>query len=145
MSSSRMEQMMSETIEEVKATPAEMIKEYMSLRTQKKQFEDAVAAKSKELYEDRMEAITNTLLGMLNEMGLDNFKANEGTAMKKISYSATIADGREFRRHVIGLEAWDLADWRANPVRIRELVEAGEPLPPGVNFTSRYVVQIRKA
>ena len=56
----------------------------------------------------------------------------------------TIADGREFRRHVIGGEQWDLADWRANKTAVNDLVEQGEPLPPGINRSAFYKVGIRR-
>jgi hypothetical protein len=64
---------------------------------------------------------------------------------KKLFSSVTTADGAEFRRHVIGLEAWDLADWKPNKTAIEELVENGEPLPPGVNRSTTWKIHVNKA
>jgi hypothetical protein len=51
---------------------------------------------------------------------------------------AGLDDALAFRRHVIGSEAWDLVDWRADPVAVRGVITAedgdGAP-PPGVNYS----------
>jgi hypothetical protein len=51
----------------------------------------------------------------------------------------------EFRRHVIGTEQWDLADWKANKTVVTELVDSDEGVPPGVNFSAMAGVGIRKS
>ena len=58
--------------------------------------------------------------------------------------SVTTADAREFRRHVIGTESWDLADWRPNKTIVNEMVEQGLDVPPGVNRATFLTVGIRR-
>jgi len=124
--------------------PADLVEEYIELRDLKEKFKKNFEAKVAELYGDRMEEIEGQMLNMLNEMGVDSLVSKNGTAFKKIATSVTIADGREFRRHVISGEHWDLIDWRANKTAINELVENEKPVPPGVNRNATYVVQFRR-
>lgn len=126
-------------------TPADLIAEYVWLRDAKKaeeeKFKDFLAAN----YSLRMDAIEQWLLAKLNEMKTDSLSARgTGTVYKKRSVSVTVADMKEFQRHVIGAEAWELVDWRANKSIVTGIVDAGEPLPPGVNFTATQTVGIRK-
>jgi len=125
-------------------TPAQLVEEFITLRDAKKRTEDASKEFIKKHYEDRMDELEATLLDMLNKAGLDSFASPAGTAYKKLSTSVTVADQREFRRHVIGSEEWDLIDWRANKTVVNDLVDKGEPLPPGVNRTGFYTVGIRR-
>ena len=124
--------------------PADLIEEYIELRDLKDQFKKNFEAKCKELYGDRMEEIETLMLNALNQMGVESLASNNGTAFKKIATSVTIADAREFRRHVIGGEHWDLIDWRANKTAVNDLVDRGEAIPPGVNRNAIYVVQFRR-
>jgi len=129
---------------EVKMKPAELVEEYIRLRDTKqrkeKEFEEAV----KLAFSDRMREIEVTLIDTLNELGVESISGKSGTAYKKVSTSVTVADPREFRRHVIGTEQWDLTDWRANKTIINEMIERGEPIPPGVNRSAFYTIGIRR-
>ena len=129
---------------EVKMKPAELVEEYIRLRDTKqrkeKEFEEAV----KLAFSDRMREIEVTLIDTLNELGVESISGKSGTAYKKVSTSITVADPREFRRHVIGTEQWDLTDWRANKTIINEMIERGEPIPPGVNRSAFYTIGIRR-
>jgi hypothetical protein len=130
------------TVNDIK--PAQLVTEFIKLRDAKKQFEDLCAAKNKELYGDRMAEIEIALLDTLNRLGMDSIAGKGGTAYRHISTSITMADAREFRRHIIGNEAWDLADWRPNRTIVNEMVEQGQELPPGVNRTTFATIQIRR-
>lgn len=124
--------------------PADVIEEYIKLRDQKKVAEDTYKTWVKANFDERMDHAERYLLDQLNKLGLDNFSAPSGTAYKSISRSVSIADMREFRRHVIGSEDYDLADWRANKTVIGDLVDRGEPLPPGVNYSTFVQIGIRR-
>jgi hypothetical protein len=130
--------------EAVKIKPDELIEEYITLRDQKQQKEKEFEAAVDEVYTQRMKAIEVTLIDMLNDLGIDSMKSENGTAFKKISTSVTTADAREFRRHIIGTEQWDLADWKPNKTIINDMVERGEPIPPGVNRSAFYTISIRR-
>jgi hypothetical protein len=129
---------------QVTVTPAEMVAEYIALRDArdqgKKKFEEMLRAR----YLDRMDELETQLLDLLNKLGSDSIASPAGTVYKKLSTSVTVADSREFQRHVIGGELWDLIDWRANKTAVNDLIEAGEPVPPGINRSAFYSVGVRR-
>jgi hypothetical protein len=108
-------------------------------------------AEQKRLYEERveprkaqLEQLNSILLRYLNETNQTAARTEAGTAYKKVWTSATVRDKEAFRRHVIGSEAWDLIDWRANKTAVTEAVETyGDP-PPGINFSRGYDVGVRR-
>jgi hypothetical protein len=124
--------------------PAELVEEYIALRDGKKRAEEVYDEFIKTNFSTRMQEIETMLLSMLNAMGIDSIAGKGGTAYKKLSTSVTVADAREFRRHVIGTENWDLLDWRANKTTVNDLVEKGEPVPPGVNRSAFLTIGIRR-
>lgn len=124
--------------------PADLVEEFIRLRDEKQIVEKGFEEQMKLRYSERMESIKVTLLDLLNKLGVDSIAGHTGTAFKSISTSVTVADAREFRRHVIGGEHWDYIDWRANKTAINDLVEAGEPLPPGINRSAFYNINVRR-
>jgi len=124
--------------------PADLVEEFIRLRDEKQFVEKGFEAEVKTRYTDQMEAIKQTLLELLNKLGVDSIAGRSGTAFKSITTSVTVADAREFRRHVIGGEHWDYIDWRANKTAINDLVEAGEPLPPGINRSAFVNINVRR-
>lgn len=127
-------------------TPADLVAEYISLRNSK----DAAKKKFDEWMKtnigDRMVELEAILLSRLNDLGVDSIATKGvGTVYKKFNTSVTVSDASEFRRHVIGLEAWELIDWRANKTAIEELVSNDEMLPPGISRSGHYTVGIRKS
>ena len=125
-------------------TPAKLIEEYVALRDAKKHADETYAEFVKVNYSTRMDELETILLDTLNKLGVDSLAGPSGTVYKKLSTSVTIADAREFRRHIIGTEEWDLLDWRANKTAINDRIDAGEALPPGVNRTTFFSVGIRR-
>jgi len=124
--------------------PADLVEEFIRLRDERKQVEEGFEQEIKKRYGDRMEAIKVTLLDLLNKLGVDSIAGRTGTAFKSMTTSVTVADAREFRRHVIGGEHWDLIDWRANKTAVNELVDNGEPVPPGINRSSFWNINVRR-
>lgn len=128
----------------LKEKPADLIAEYVQLRDERKVADETFAEFRKENYDLKMNAIEMKLLDMLNEMGSDSIKAKTGTAYKKASVSITTADAAEWRRHVIGLEAWDLVTFMPAKTAINDLIADGQALPPGLNRTVFYNVHINR-
>ena len=124
--------------------PNTLVGEYVTLRDQKKAADEQYAAFIEQHYNRRMREIETQLLEFLSEEGSNSISGDNGTAYKKVDTSVTVADGAAFRRHVIGAGAWDLVDFRAAKTPIMEAVEAGEGLPPGINFSQRVSVGIRR-
>jgi hypothetical protein len=96
-------------------------------------------------YKDALEMLNNTLLSQLINAGVDNASSDAGTVYKYEKPSATIADASTFRDYVINNELWDVVDWRANAPQVREFIEANGTPPPGVNWSTRLLVGVRKS
>ena len=127
-----------------KPMPVALIEEYITLRDAKKHADETYAEFVKQNYSNRMGDLERILLDTLNKLGVDSLAGQTGTVYKKLSTSITVADMREFRRHVIGSEDWDLADMRANQTAVNERVDRGDPLPPGINRSTFFSVGIRR-
>jgi hypothetical protein len=126
-------------------TPQDLIGEYISLRDQKKAADEMYATFIRQHYGQRMEEIELILLDFLNtEAGSNSISGDSGTAYKKVDTSVTVADAKAFREYVIANQRFELIDWRAAKTPIMENVEAGEALPPGINFSQRASVGIRR-
>ena len=128
----------------VEVKPADLVEEFIRLRNTKDRLEKEFEERINDQLVTRMEEIKVTLLDTLNRLGIESIAGKSGTAYKTSVVSVTTADMREFRRHVIGNEDWDLCDWKPNKTRINELVADDQPLPPGVNRTVMQTVAIRK-
>jgi hypothetical protein len=89
--------------------------------------------------------LNTTLLNLLNENGGDSVSVRGvGTVYRTTKRSASIADGSEFRRFVIGGELWELVDWRANAAQISEYIEKEKTMPPGINMSSVVTIGVRR-
>lgn len=128
----------------VEIKPADLVEEFIRLRATKDRLEKEFEERISEQLTTRMDEIKVILLDTLNRLGLDSIAGKSGTAYKSSVVSVTTADMREFRRHVIGNEDWDLCDWKPNKTRINDLVAENQPLPPGVNRTVMQTVNIMK-
>jgi hypothetical protein len=120
------------------------IDQYVKLRDLIKSEEDAHKALMKPK-KDLLETLGNVILSHITQMGLDNVKGSAGTAYRIEETSASLADPQAFRRHVIGSEAWDLLDWKANKTATKEFVEANGVAPPGVNYTTSFKIGVRRS
>lgn len=123
---------------------AKRVDQYIRLRDkikeiQKRQKEELTP------YLDALDRLNTMLVDHLTTVGSDSATVNGvGTVYKNPRKSATIADGSEFKRHVIGAGAWDLADWKANAIAVEAFInEHGEP-PPGVNYNVTIVAGVRR-
>lgn len=92
-----------------------------------------------------MEAIETQLLNVMNQTGTTSLKSDAGTAYQQTRKSATISDPQEFRRFVIGSEAWDIVDWRANVVATEAFIAENNDTPPGVKWTTAIKVNVNRA
>jgi hypothetical protein len=95
-------------------------------------------------YNEALDKLGNLLLGALNTTHQDSAKTGAGTVYKTEKKSATIADQAAFRRHVIGSQAWDLIDMKANAPAVAAFIEEHQTPPPGVNYTVHIEVGVRR-
>jgi hypothetical protein len=119
------------------------VAQYVQLRDiikqEEKEFKERIAPKK-----EMLATLENVLLSMLKATNQQNAKTKAGTVYRYTESSATIYDGAAFRRHVIGTEAWDLVDWRANKTAVAEFIKTTEVPPPGVNFSQMLTVGVNR-
>jgi hypothetical protein len=125
--------------------PSDLIERFIYLRNMRTKADSQFAEFRRAEFEGPMNEIEGKLLDILEKTGSESIRAKSGTAFKKTSVSVTTADGAEFRRHVIGLEAWELVDWRPNKTAVNELIDNGEALPPGLNRSTFQTINVRSA
>lgn len=119
------------------------IAQYLALRDKKDEMRER-HAKEMEQINTLLDQLGGYLQVCLNNTNQSSARTKVGVAFIDTKRSATVADAAAFRRHIIGSEAWDLVDWRANAPAVSKLVdETGEP-PPGVNYSTRRVVKVRR-
>lgn len=120
-----------------------MVGAYVQLRDKKQELDKEHIGKVAP-YVEAMGKLEQAMLSMLNDTGQENAKTKAGTVYKSTEVSVSIADKDLFRRHVVGGELWDLIDWKASKTSVRDIVdETGEP-PPGVNYSTRITVGVRR-
>ncbi len=117
--------------------------QYLMVRERIEEAKARHAAELKPLT-DLLLRLNGVLMDHMTANGIDSIKANGvGTAYKKLTRSATIADGGVFREFVIAGQHFDLIDWRANAPNVAAYIEANQLTPPGVNFRMVASVGVR--
>jgi hypothetical protein len=126
------------------APTADLVGAYLTLRNEKKRRE-AELEKELEATKAMMGMIESTLLDRLSRNGASSERTPAGTVVRSQKVSTTIADPAAFRDFVTTNALYDLVDWRANGPAVADYIKEAEIVPPGLNISSIYLVQVRKA
>ena len=119
------------------------VDQYVRLRDLIKEKEEAHKAEIKP-YKEMLDKLNAVLLDHLNTINGESVRTDTGTVYRTEKKSAGLADPDAFMRYVIGNEAWDLLDRKANSTAVADFIEDNQAPPPGVNFTTTYVVGVRR-
>ena len=118
---------------------------YIQLRDKIKAIEAADADKLKPL-KDMLVTLNGMFVDYIQKSGQDSFTVTGvGTVYKTEKKSVSLEDAEAFKRHVIGAEAYDLIDWKANSTAVKDFLEEHQQLPPGVKYTTMVTVGVRRA
>lgn len=121
----------------------QLVKKYIMLRDKLKESDDAHKAKTKPARE-LLEKMNGDLLEALRVAGGDSVSTEFGTVYKTTKKSATLLDADAFRNYVISNKLWDLADWKANSTAVSDYIDANTAPPPGVNYSTTFLVGVRR-
>jgi hypothetical protein len=122
----------------------DLVDKYVRLRDKIKVLNDDHKAKMVP-FNEALDTLNGILLSHLTTIGAETAGTKAGTVYRTMKKSATLADGEAFRRYVVETASWDLADWKANAVAVADFIEKNEgAIPPGVNYTTRYEVGVRR-
>jgi hypothetical protein len=91
-----------------------------------------------------LDKLNNLLLEHLLSQKAENIATSVGTVYRHLQDSFSAEDVDAFRRHVIGSEAWELLDWKANKTSAKAFMDEHKAPPPGIKYNARYVAGIRR-
>ena len=120
------------------------VAQYVQLRDLIKE-KEAAHKKELEPFKGMLEKLGALLLDHLNASNSDSASSKAGTVYLTSKDSASLADPDAFMRFVIGSEAWDLMDRKANSTAVRDFINEHGAAPPGVNFSTKITVGVRRA
>ena len=115
---------------EVRAIEARLAKEEEELKEKQKDFKAyALALRTK-------------ILEHLNATEQKSTNTQYGGAYWKDKVTYRVQDKEEFRRHVIGMEAWDLITWAAAPNACEDFTNEHDEPPPGTARNSARILYV---
>ena len=120
-----------------------VIASYIKLRNEKQQ-KDATHKAEMKVYDDRLKKLEAWLQAKMLADGVKSFNTDAGTAYTSTMEQATVSDMGVLLEYIKENEAWHLLEKRVSKTGIRELLDAEQPLPPGVNWFTGQTVNIRK-
>ena len=119
------------------------IEQFIKLRDKIKEIEDR---HKEELapYNEAREQLEGLFLEHLNNTGSDKVGTEAGTVYRSEKKSAPLADKAAFWTFVVSQGLWDMLDYKANPTQVDEYIKKTGSPPPGVNFSTRHTVGVRR-
>ena len=120
------------------------VAQYVALRDKIKAQDDAHKVAMKPAKET-LDQLNSVLLAHLISLSVNSASTDGGTVYRTEKKSASLADAKAFMDYVIANQAWDLLDRKANTTAVEEFIKGNAAPPPGVNFSSTYVVGVRRA
>ena len=118
--------------------------QYVRLRDKIKELDDAHKEAMKP-YREMIEALGNMLLDHLNNVNAESIKTEAGTFYKTTKKTATLEDPEAFMRWIIANNMFEMLDRKANVKAVDDYIQANKSLPPGVKFTERLDVNVRRS
>ena len=122
----------------------ELVGKYIEIRDKKAELKAEYETKVAKL-DMYLEKIEAKLLSVFDEIGMDSCKTEFGTAYTSHRSTASVADREVFMNFIKENEEWPLLEVRASKTGIEQYKEANAELPPGVNWRSERVVNIRRS
>lgn len=96
-------------------------------------------------FAEKLVALENWITAKAQEDGLESVRTAAGTAYWSTHHTATVASRDEFFTFCKEHDAWDMVESRASKTGVKSFIEANGAPPPGVNFSSTRVFNLRKA
>lgn len=100
---------------------------------------------AKAVLTEKLVALENWMTAKAQEDGLETVKTPHGTAYWSTHHTATVGSREEFFNFCKEHDAWDMVESRASKTGVKSYIEAHGAPPPGVNFSSAKVFNMRKA
>jgi hypothetical protein len=123
----------------------ELVKVYLTIRSEREKIESEWKAKDDELRTD-LKSLESQMLVTCNENNASSIKTGSGTVIRKLNERYTVADGDVFRKFVLQEGAVDLFESRIHQGNFKEFISErkDDGLPPGVNVMREFGIVVRK-
>lgn len=122
----------------------ELVGKYIELRDKKSEIKAEYDQKVAKI-DAVLEKIEAKLLSVFDDTGMDSCKTEFGTAYTSNRSTASVADREVFMNFIKENEEWPLLEIRASKSGVEQYKEANAELPPGINWRSERVVNIRRS
>jgi hypothetical protein len=120
------------------------VKFYLLLREARERAKDRAERRDKEL-RNHQQTIEGALGAFMQRVNTEGLNTKYGTIFTAHQSTARIADKDAFLSFLKEQDAWHLATIGANKATVSQHLEEHEGnLPPGVDYSTRIVVQIRR-
>jgi hypothetical protein len=93
---------------------------------------------------EMLEQLNSLMLDHLSSIGAERAGTEHGTVYRTAKKSASVADMSAFWAWVVTQNDWDLLDKKANVKAVEDFMKKNNMPVPGVNFTEKYVVGVRR-
>lgn len=123
---------------------SELVALYVQLRDEKAslkaEYEEKLAP-----VEAKMNKIEAKLLEVMQHTGMESVKTDAGTAYMSERNTVSVADRDTFLEFVKNGDHWSIMEVRASKTAVEQYKASTGDLPPGVNWRSEVVVNIRRS
>lgn len=121
------------------------VQQLIAIKAKKKALKKLFETEEKPLTEMENLLSAAIMKFLIDNPGIENVRTVHGTCFKRMHHSASLSNPDEFMRHVIGTQAFELLDRKANVTAVRAYAAENDGnLPPGVNLTSVAKIGVHK-
>jgi len=123
----------------------ELVKAYLTIRTERETLKNQYEASDKVLLDD-MDALEKEMLVICNDTNASSIRTGSGTVIRKLNERYTTNDWDNFKKFVMDNDAVDLLERRIHQGNFKQFMSEHERdgLPPGVNVMREFGIVVRK-
>lgn len=122
---------------------AQMVKKYIELRDRKKLLKDQFT-KDTEAIDAGMARAEAYFMQQMQKQGLESLPTEFGVPYQSRRTSCSVSDGEAFFAFLQDSGRWELLDKRASKAAVEAYKEETSDLPPGLNWNSEVVINVRR-
>lgn len=120
-----------------------VIEAYVALRDRVAAI-DAEAKKKTGAIKEQMTKLEAWIIEETKRTGATSIKTPAGTAFITTAHSASVADWSAVLDWIKANDAYDMLNKAVNKTAVRGYIDANNAVPPGVNYSTRLEVNVRR-
>ena len=130
---------------EVDSNLEELVKIYLTIRTERERIESDWKKHDDELTQE-MKLLEQSMLTVCNDTNASSIRTESGTVIRSLKERFTTNDWDNFKKFILENQAVDLLERRIHQGNFKEFIaeHKDEGLPPGVNVMREFTIVVRK-